>query len=165
MEQAQRILGSLRRILHTVDRNNQRICKTVGLTTAQLTCLRELSSAGELAIGELAKRVGSSGTTLTGVIDRMEAKGLVQRTRSPRDRRSVRLTLTEKGRASLSELPIATLDPFFESLKALSDADVARLDVALHHIAERMQAPASAGFPIVEELRPKVKDDRSKEPV
>lgn len=143
MKTAQHILGSIRRIVDAVDRNNKRVCKPLGLTPAQLICLRELNDAGELAIGALARRVGSSGTTLTGVIDRLEAKGLVQRRRSPLDRRSVRLTITEAGKAALGRLPDGKLDPFFESVESLSRADMDQLDLLLSQIAEQLEVPAA----------------------
>lgn len=136
-------MGSIRRIVDAVDRNNKRVCKPLGLTPAQLTCLRELHDAGDLAIGALARRVGSSGTTLTGVIDRLEAKGLVVRRRSPKDRRSVQLTITDGGKAALGRLPDGKLDPFFESVDVLSEAEAAQLDALLARIAEQLEAPAA----------------------
>lgn len=51
--------------------------------------------------GQTAKQIAASlcldGSTVTGILDRMENKGLVQRTPDPNDRRAIRVVLTEKG--------------------------------------------------------------------
>jgi len=49
---------------------------------------------------ELGRKTDLDSATLTGVIDRLEAAGFVQRRQNPDDRRSIRIHLTEKGRAT-----------------------------------------------------------------
>ncbi len=73
-----------------------------------------------LAPGELAKRLGLATPTVTRAAARMEAAGLLRREPHERDRRLVRLFLTDRGRAlekdigreidNLSERALASLD-------------------------------------------------------
>jgi DNA-binding MarR family transcriptional regulator len=51
-----------------------------------------------ISIGELGERVSLDTSTLTGIIDRMERKGYVERRPNPDDRRSVLVFLTAKAR-------------------------------------------------------------------
>jgi len=67
------------------------------LTPPQLHVLLWLGTDGALTMGELAKRSGVADKTLTGVVDRLERDGLLQRERDSEDRRVVRANLTRKG--------------------------------------------------------------------
>ena len=51
-----------------------------------------------LAMGELAGRMGCDPASATGIVDRLEAKGLVARVADPSDRRTKRVELTAEGR-------------------------------------------------------------------
>ncbi len=52
-----------------------------------------------IPINMLSRETGLAMTTLTGMLDRMEASGLIQRDRSDKDRRIILIFLTEKARA------------------------------------------------------------------
>ncbi|NEQ22268.1 MAG: MarR family transcriptional regulator [Microcoleus sp. SIO2G3] len=76
-----------------------------GLTTFHwvvLCCLWEEDGLATSTIGERLQQVGG---TLTGVLDRMEERGLVRRERDTRDRRIWRIWLTEAGKQLETVLP------------------------------------------------------------
>jgi DNA-binding MarR family transcriptional regulator len=73
------------------------------LTPAQGQALRHLTG-GPLPMGELAARMRCDASNVTGVSDRLEARGLLQRGPSPGDRRVKVLSLTEEGQALHHEL-------------------------------------------------------------
>lgn len=65
----------------------------------ELMVLSELSNHGPMRVKDIVVRlVGVSPSTLTRILDRLEQEGLVQRSLNPMDRRSFRVTLTERGR-------------------------------------------------------------------
>lgn len=68
------------------------------LTVSQSYCLRILYFQGARTMSELAAELDVRLSTMTGVIDQLEDKGLVARVDHPEDRRSLRVGLTEKGR-------------------------------------------------------------------
>ncbi|RJU03377.1 MarR family transcriptional regulator [Arthrobacter frigidicola] len=68
------------------------------LTPTQAQVLRELT-AGPAPMGELAVRLSCDASNMTGVSDRLEARGLLERLPSPGDRRVKVLSLTDDGRA------------------------------------------------------------------
>lgn len=66
---------------------------------AQGRILYVLWQEDNLPIVELSKRTGLAKTTLTSMLDRMEAKGFLKRTADPQDRRAFRINLTPKAKA------------------------------------------------------------------
>lgn len=67
------------------------------LTLPQFYVLATIGYAGGLPFGEIGEKMMVTVSNLTGIVDRLEEKGLVARERDARDRRVVRVRLTEKG--------------------------------------------------------------------
>lgn len=80
-----------------------RLLKDAGLdryiTPGMGHILFTLFSEDDLIIGELAKRTRLSGSTLTGMLQRMERTGLIRRRKNSRDNREVRVRLSALGRS------------------------------------------------------------------
>jgi len=99
------------------------------LTAAQLMAMRYLLDGGPATVGSVARAIGASLSSTTGLIDRLEQLRLVERNRSPNDRRTVTVTVTHEGRRVVGEIledRITLLDRVFsglqvESLWALHD--------------------------------------------
>lgn len=70
-----------------------------GISTTQSAVLMYLKSRNGAAMGELADAVGLKITSMSGLVDRMEAKGLLRRYRSETDRRSFSIKLTPQGKS------------------------------------------------------------------
>jgi DNA-binding MarR family transcriptional regulator len=69
-----------------------------GLTVSQNYTLRDLYFKGPRSMSELAARLGVPLSTMTGVIDQLESKRLVERMDHPDDRRSLQVRLTGEGK-------------------------------------------------------------------
>jgi len=69
----------------------------VDLAPAQARALHELDLERPISMRELAERLKSDPSNVTGLIDRLEARGLVERRPDPRDRRIKGLALTGAG--------------------------------------------------------------------
>jgi DNA-binding MarR family transcriptional regulator len=80
-----------------------------GLSLPQLHVLSVLKGAGgSLTTGEISRAIVRQSQTMTGVVDRLEQSGLVERVFDRRDRRKVWVRLTEKGERKLKEaFPVA----------------------------------------------------------
>ena len=97
-------------IKHACDRIFERILSARNVDAfngAQGRLLYVLWQEEYISLRELAQRTGLAATTLTGIVDRMEAAGLVRRLADRSDRRRTRLSLTEKAR---------TLRPDYEAV-------------------------------------------------
>jgi MarR family 2-MHQ and catechol resistance regulon transcriptional repressor len=75
-----------------------------GLTPTQLGVLEAILHKGPLTQRELGRKVLTSAGNMTDVVDKLEGRGLVCRTRSLRDRRIVSVTLTPSGRVLIEAL-------------------------------------------------------------
>lgn len=67
------------------------------LTPPQFYVLATIGYAGGLPFGEIGEKMMVTVSNLTGIVDRLEEKGLVARERDAHDRRVIRVRLTEKG--------------------------------------------------------------------
>jgi DNA-binding MarR family transcriptional regulator len=89
-----------------------RLLRDHGLTPSQYNVLRILRGEGQpLPILEIASRTLTVVPGITGLIDRLERAGFVNRVRCEKDRRVVYVALTKRGAATLTELdgPVAGL--------------------------------------------------------
>ena len=77
-----------------------------GISMAQLHVLNLVESHGEMAMSRLAEMLDVSLSNATGLIDRIEERGLVERMRVPTDRRMVLVRLTPTGRQMLEEIEV-----------------------------------------------------------
>ncbi|AFK53407.1 MarR family winged helix-turn-helix transcriptional regulator [Tistrella mobilis] len=75
------------------------VLEGLGLTYPQYLAMLVLWESDDITVGDLGRRLGLDSGTLTPLLKRLEAAGLVTRRRDPRDERQVRVALTEAGRA------------------------------------------------------------------
>jgi DNA-binding MarR family transcriptional regulator len=102
--------------------------RPLGLTWGQARALRVLDRAGEpMRVGELAARLDIVPRSATAAVDLLEGAGLAARTADPTDRRSVRVGLTDAGRALLDRMAAARRASAEELLGRLDEAQLARL--------------------------------------
>lgn len=96
-----------------------------------LSSLRRSGSPYALTPGVLMNELLVSSGTMTNRIDRLEAKGLVERSRSPSDRRAVLVSLTVEGRKRVDSALKSLLDDERNLLVGISEEDEQRLSLLL----------------------------------
>jgi DNA-binding MarR family transcriptional regulator len=94
---------SLMRVQQLVLARLDELLKPHGLTFARYEALVLLtfSRAGALPLGKMGRRLQVHPTSVTSIVDRLEASGLVARRRHPEDGRTVLAEITEAGRAAV----------------------------------------------------------------
>ncbi|MBI5606784.1 MAG: MarR family transcriptional regulator [Deltaproteobacteria bacterium] len=70
----------------------------LNITPVQAMVLGFLAEEDQIIAGELGKKVELDSATLTGILDRLEAAGLIERKGNPDDRRSIKIHLTKQGK-------------------------------------------------------------------
>ena len=105
------IVSALRRIVRAIDLQSRRMMDACGLTGPQLVVLREVGRLSGASISALARSVSLSQPTVSGILERLEKRGLVRRERSEQDRRSVFVTLTPQGGRTLRDAPSLLAGP------------------------------------------------------
>lgn len=133
-----RIFDAMRRIMREADAYSRRLAQNEGVTVPQLVCLTKLHERGAMTLSELAQAVGSAPSTLVGIIDRLEAHGLLTRQRRARDRRQVQLVLTESGAAKALAAPSPLQDRLLEAVGTLSELERAVMALSLEKIVAMM---------------------------
>ena len=129
------VLLSLQRTADQLAMPMHEVLREANLSSSQYNVLRILrGSAGEpLPCGEIADRMIRRDPDLTRLLDRLESRGLVTRTRGVDDRRVVRAEITAEGLSLLASLDA----PVAESVKAtLAHVPVARLKLLLEILDE-----------------------------
>jgi DNA-binding MarR family transcriptional regulator len=98
-DRALQYLRLLWAVAHGLDATSKRMGTTLGITGPQRLVLRFVGRAPDIAAGALADRLFLHPSTLTGVIGRLHARGLLERNKDPADARRVLLRLTAEGQA------------------------------------------------------------------
>jgi DNA-binding MarR family transcriptional regulator len=137
---------ALLRTASVVTRSFARLVEPSGLSWPQYNALRIVRGAGSGGIATLAirQRMIDEGTTITRLLDKLEAAGLIRRERSQPDRRQVLCVATAEGRRLLDGL-----DPKVDALDEQVTAGLseARLATLIDMLAEIRQANAGRGAP------------------
>lgn len=132
------ILVAIRRIIRAVDLHSRRLAEASGLTGPQLAALKQVARAGTLSAGDLARAMRVGQPTVTGILERLEKRGLLTRTRSGEDRRSVLITVTEAGTQVLQSAPPLLQERFRQRLVHLHDWERTMILAVLQRIAAMM---------------------------
>ncbi|GHG94433.1 MarR family transcriptional regulator [Comamonas sp. KCTC 72670] len=122
-------------LMHTHMRNFPALAAEFDLSPVQAHVLRQLGE-GPLAMSTLAAYLSCDASNVTGLVDRMEARGLVVRRSSEQDRRVKRLVLTEEG-AALRERLLQRMSEPPEAIANMADEDLC----ALRDIMRRALCP------------------------
>ncbi|MEA2068447.1 MAG: MarR family transcriptional regulator [Verrucomicrobiota bacterium] len=135
-----RVLKSLRRIIRAVDIHSKKLNQEYMITAPQMICLYSLHENGSMTQSQLAKEVDLGMSTINGIVDRLEAKGWVQRKRDNVDRRKVFVKLTDSGKIQAHEAPALLQDKLSIALQELPELEQAAIALSLERIVELMGA-------------------------
>src|SRR5579859_244252 len=133
----------LHRLTKRLRRSQAERLAPLGLTPAQERALRLIARGDEPPrMTELAERLGIVPRSLTTVIDALEEAGLVRREIDPRNRRAIRLHLTDRGRSVRDDMREARRSAAEDLFAPLSGPDREALGALLSQLD---QEPAASG--------------------
>jgi len=115
-----------------------RLWQSARVTLTQIRVLYELQE-GALSAGDLCRRLGLSPASMTRVLDRLEERGLVERRRTPVDRRRVDVHLLAPGQDLLGRTPILRGSPLQLAAERMAPAARERLADALEELVEAVR--------------------------
>ncbi len=102
-----------------------------GVSMSNLHVLSMLERHGEMAMSRVAEALDVSFSNATGLVDRMEERGIVERVRDSEDRRVVHVRLTDAGRAALADIEVFRDEAIGRILDQLDSAQLASLAATL----------------------------------
>ncbi len=134
------ILDDLRRIFQAVHEYSKLAEKVSGLTGPQLWAVKLLARGAPMRVSDLARQMYLRAPTVVGIIDRLEAKGLVTRTHSRKDRRAVELCLTDSGLELASKSPEVVQNMLLEGFDEITDEQFRHLEEGMKLIVQMLGA-------------------------
>lgn len=140
---------ALRKIIQAIDMNSKKLVKRVGLTGPQLVILQEMARGGEVTPGEIARAVSLSQATVTGILERMEKRGLIARQRSRQDKRCIMVRITGAGHKILEEAPPLMQEAFVERFSNLQDWEQTMILSALQRLVSILDAKSIQAAPFL----------------
>lgn len=136
-QEVRALVKAIRRVARAAEMQSRRIERAAGLTLPQLVVLSCARDLGEGATTRaIAAESDMSDATAVAILDKLEAKGLLERRRSAVDRRIVHSRLTPRGRAALDAAPPMLGDRFAAAFGALPPTERAGLAAAFTRVAD-----------------------------
>ncbi len=140
------VANRLRPVLLHAGRHLRREIDPLGVTPGQVSMLGAIRDQPGIGVSELALREGTSAPTMCAHIDRLEAGGLVARTRADGpDRRRVGLTITEEGTSVLAAARSRRTAWLATRLRSLDEEELRRVEAAIEPLSRLLrERPAGA---------------------
>ncbi|MGB1109420.1 MAG: MarR family winged helix-turn-helix transcriptional regulator [Gammaproteobacteria bacterium] len=149
MDTHEQVLVALRRIIRAIDMRSRELMQHWGLTAPQIIILQAVAAQEAITGGELAKAVNLSQATVTTIINRLEARELLTRTRDSQDRRKVHIELTPMGIELLGKTPSLLQDHFINAFHDLDDWEQTLILASFQRVAGMMDADKLDAAPLL----------------
>ena len=139
-EKIEVIFHDIRRIVRALELFSKEVDVKFNLTAPQLWALWELGKDSSLSLKDLSARIQLHPSTVVGVVDRLESKGLVARKTDTADRRRVKLSLTAAGRALRKKAPHPAQGRLLMALQAMGDKQIGEVQKSVSILVKAMEA-------------------------
>lgn len=127
-------LKKLRIVIRAAQRHSAWIEKQCGVSGAQLWIMQELDETPGLRVGEIAEKLAIHQTTVSNLLDTLEKRGYVAKTRDPTDQRAVKLALSASGTELLAGAPKPARGLLPEALRQLTPEQLTCLNQGLNEL-------------------------------
>lgn len=134
------IIDNIRRVFQSVNEYSKKAERETGLTGPQLWAIKVIAEGAPIKVSEVARRMYLHPATVVGILDRLEGRELVTRTRSREDRRVVEIELTGKGRDLLTRSPEVAQGLLVKGLETLQSDKLRQLDEELQLLVKILGA-------------------------
>ncbi|HLP89629.1 MAG TPA: MarR family transcriptional regulator [Nostocaceae cyanobacterium] len=135
-EDFMRVMRELARAYQAFSAYSEAHVRQMGLTPAQFDVVATLGNQAGLTMGEIGEKTLITKGTLTGVIDRLEQKQLVEREVPADNRRSVIVRLTAQGNAVFEQVFPAHIAYLKERFTQLDQSELELLEVLLKRLRQ-----------------------------
>jgi DNA-binding MarR family transcriptional regulator len=123
-DRTKEIIFSIRRLMQAGELYTKELNKKYDVSVPQLNSLLTLYEYGPLPPSQIANHIMVKSSTVTGIVDRLEQKGLVERLRNSPDRRVITIQLTESWKKLAENAPSPIQHKILDGLKRLSKAEI-----------------------------------------
>lgn len=132
------IIDDIRRVFQVVHEHSKKAEKDTGITGPQLWAIKTIAEYAPIKGADLARRMYLHPATIVGILDRLEARGLVVRARSKVDRRIVEIELTQQGKALSISAPEVAQGMLVKGLETLPEDKLLRISDGLEELVRML---------------------------
>ncbi|MFC4351711.1 MarR family winged helix-turn-helix transcriptional regulator [Fodinicurvata halophila] len=150
MDRTDQSLIAIRRIFRATELYGRELARAAGLTAVQIRVLQIVEETGHATSKEISRRMGVAQATMTALVDRLAAKGMVERRRSESDRRQTNIFITEEGRAAVRKAPDPLQQRYVKQFEALEDWEQAMIVASLERVASMLDAEEIDASPVLD---------------
>jgi DNA-binding MarR family transcriptional regulator len=147
LSDVQASLDALRRIVQALRLGAGEGRRRTGVSSAQLFALQQIAEHPSVSINDLAALTFTHQSSVSVVVQRLVAQGLVSKVAATDDRRRQRLALTAKGRRALRRAPEAVQERLIAAIVALPMSRRRQLAQALTDVARSVAPGEAAPYP------------------
>ena len=123
-ESISQIISMNRNINRTLRHEFHGLMQDSGFTFPQLSVISILAKNGKQKVGDISEKMGLSDSTVSGILDRLEQKGMIERKRNKDDRRVVKIYLSKGSQEICQEFHRKREEYFSHLLKELSEQEI-----------------------------------------
>ena len=134
------IMDNIRRVFQVVNDKSKQAERETGITGPQLWAIKIIGDLSPVRVSDLAARMYLNPSTIVGILDRLESRGLVQRNRSDDDRRVVRVLLTDVGKELLLRAPEVASGLLVNGLETLTFKELKSIEAGLDKLVSILGA-------------------------
>lgn len=124
---------------------SQSVTEKEGISGAQLSALRQLETNPGLRVSDLAQTLSVRHSSASNLLDKLEEKKLIVRTRDKDDRRVVHLNLTATGKRALKAAPASPHATLLDVFKAMQPSAVSHLENGLDALISALEPQTQGG--------------------
>ena len=145
------ILIKIRKIVRSVDIESKKIQKEYGVSIPQVLCLSFLHESPnyQSTQGEIRKFLNLNSSTVSGIVDRLEKKGLLARLPKAGDKRVVNIALTSAGDKLLNNRPSLLHEQLSEKLQKLDEEKFKKVEESLNTLITLLEIEDVEASPLI----------------
>lgn len=148
---ATEILIKIRKIVRAINIESKKIQKEHGVSIPQVLCLSYLKNSNNFQAtqAEIKKFLNLNSSTVSGIINRLENKGLLAKLPKSGDKRKVNIALTSKGDKLLNHIPALLHDQLSSKIKILSYNKLKQLEGSLDQLIDLLEIREVEASPLI----------------
>lgn len=145
------ILIKIRKIVRSINLESKKIQKEYGVSIPQVLCLNYLygSTNYQATQGEIRKFMNLNSSTVSGIINRLEVRGLVARLPKSGDKRVVNIALTSKGDMLLKKIPPLLHEELTKKLQKLDAETIEQIEKSLELLINILEISEIEASPLI----------------
>lgn len=137
------IYDCVRGLFNVVSEQYREVERETGLSYSQFWTLKVISGSSPVRVSDLARKMHLHPATMVGILDRLETRQLITRTRSCEDRRVVDVNLTIEARRIVVSMPEVFHSRMLDGFKEVADGDLMAMLGSLKQLSALLESNCS----------------------